>query len=298
MTIAARTMKPKVRGVTRRVVRMSAGVTLIAGPPMFFLGCAANGGPEPTRVEASKTAVVEVNPHTSRTFLQAIPSAATGIEMRFVPPAKGSGLNEQGFWISTCEVPWEVFDVFVYSLDDAPTGEPAVTRPSKPYLPPDRGFGHDGYPAIGMSFKAAAEFCAWLSARSGKTFRLPTEREWEYACGGRAQPSDGNEPLAWHRNNAAGTTHPVGKLPANMHGLRDMLGNVSEWVMGTDGAPAIKGGSFRDAPETMTSAWRASPSRAWNASDPQIPKSQWWLADAPFIGFRVLCEAGFAGESR
>jgi hypothetical protein len=52
----------------------------------------------------------------------------------------------------------------------------------------------------------------------------------------------------------------------------------------------LRGGSFLDPAGEVGCAPRKFPSPAWNASDPQFPKSRWWLADAPFAGFRVVCE--------
>ncbi len=69
-----------------------------------------------------------------------------------------------------------------------------------------------------------------------------------------------------------------------------MLGNVQEWCIGADGKPVTKGGSYRDPAERLTTTHRAPLSSAWNASDPQMPKSKWWLSDGPFVGFRVVCE--------
>jgi hypothetical protein len=67
-----------------------------------------------------------------------------------------------------------------------------------------------------------------------------------------------------------------------------MLGNVAEWVTSADGRPMVRGGSFTDPPEQVSPVARATQSPAWNETDPQFPKSRWWLADAPFVGFRIV----------
>ncbi len=233
-------------------------------------------------------------------FSQDIPSAAFKFDMVPIPgdPAK----NMKPFWIASTELTWEAFDVFVYRLDEnerpsqadpahVRSAPDAVTRPSKPYLPPDRGFGHEGFAAISMSHQTATEFCKWLSAKSGKKYRLPTEAEWEYAC--RAGEPEGSFALAdraWFKDNANAAPHAVAQKKPNAWGLFDMQGNVAEWCNADDGSPITCGGCYRDPADKVTATSRAKPNPAWNASDPQIPKSQWWLADAPFIGFRIVCE--------
>jgi formylglycine-generating enzyme required for sulfatase activity len=203
-------------------------------------------------------------------------------------------------YMSATEITWDLYDLFVYRLDEE-EGEidpavDAVTRPSKPYIPPDRGFGHAGYPAISMSARGAQEFCAWLSVRTGRRYRLPTEAEWQHAClAGRAGPYGFEDPgplaeYAWFKGNAGDQTRPVGQKRANAWGLYDMHGNVAEWVIGADGKPLVRGGSYLDPSEAVTAFSRARQTPDWNASDPQFPKSSWWLADCTFVGFRIVCE--------
>jgi len=214
-------------------------------------------------------------------------------------PVQIAGTNKQSFWMSTTEVTWDVYDIFTFGLDE-PAGTETKevdgeTRPSKPYIPPDRGFGHAGYPAISMTFKGAQTFCTWLSRKTGHTYRLPTEQEWELACraGTKTRFSFGEDPAqlaghAWHERNSEESPHPVGKLTPNALGLFDMHGNVAEWCVGPDGKPAARGGSYMDAAAEHSCAHRQIQTEEWNESDPQLPKSPWWLADCTWVGFRIV----------
>jgi formylglycine-generating enzyme required for sulfatase activity len=228
----------------------------------------------------------------------------TAFDLELVQIAGDPAQKIAPFWIGATELTWEAFDVFVYHLDEKDGTEPgsvpdvdAITRPTKPYLPPDRGMGHEGYAAISMSYKNASAFCDWLSKKSGKHYRLPTEAEWELACraGATTTYSFGDDAkelgeYAWFQDDSEGKTHPVAKKKPNAWGLYDMHGNVLEWCTAADGKPIAKGGSFRDPAEKLGSSARFAQDASWNRSDPQVPKSKWWLSDAPFIGFRVACE--------
>ena len=239
-------------------------------------------------------------------FRQDIPSAAFAIEMKPIPASADGSIKP--VWISATEITWEAYDVYAYRLDepdDAPYD--AASRPTKPYLPPDRGFGHEGYAAISTTHKSVTKFCEWLSAKSGKKYRLPTEDEWEHACRAGAAASSpfffGDDParlpdFAWFKANADGTPHPVAKKQPNAWGLFDMHGNVREWVNGRDGKPTTKGGCYLDDPPALHISARASQDRTWNQTDPQIPKSTWWLSDGPFAGFRIVCEADPADPAK
>lgn len=222
------------------------------------------------------------------------------------------------FWMEEHEV---TFDEYVHfqteSMDSDPIPD-AITRPSPPYVDFTLGMGKEGgFPANSMSQYAALMYCKWLYGKTGIFYRLPTEAEWEYACRGgstTAYPSGKDASrltdYAWYAANSEGKYHKVKQLKPNARGLYDMLGNVAEWTMDvydenyfkttasdpdnprTEPAPklphTLRGGHFRDQASALRSAARLPYNKKWNERDPQIPKSKWWNADAPFIGFRII----------
>jgi formylglycine-generating enzyme required for sulfatase activity len=289
-----------------RAARRAGAALAAALAPLFILAGASIPTQQPAAAEPKKQASRTDEP---KPFFQKIPSAAFQFELVPIPGSADGKIKP--FHMSRHEITWEGFDVYVFSLDaedkDVPKDTDAVTRPTKPYLPPDRGFGHEGYAVISVTYKIADGYCKWLSQKSGRTYRLPTEDEWEHACraGGDAKAaySFGDDAsklgdYAWYEANAEGTPHPVGKKTANAWGLHDMHGNVLEWVTGRDGKPITKGGCYRDEADKLKVIAGALQERSWNASDPQIPKSTWWLSDGSFVGFRIVCEAEAPKEEK
>jgi formylglycine-generating enzyme required for sulfatase activity len=219
------------------------------------------------------------------------------------PPKKSAEpdviVSVPSIWMGKTEVTWDCFDVWAFSLD-ADRKErwqrvEAKSRPTPPYGSPDRGFGHEEHPAIGVHQEAIQLYCLWLSAKSGKKVRLPTEAEWVYACraGADADVSDAKvlKEIAWYRDNADKMTAKVAKLRPNAFGLYDMLGNAAEFVQPlADGKWFVKGGSFRDKESALNSVSRNYYDPDWQARDPADPPSTWWLSDADFVGFRLVME--------
>lgn len=215
-----------------------------------------------------------------------VPGTASTIELLPVP-----GLADVR--LASTEVPWELLDAFVHEKSDAaPSGADAVARPSKPYISMDRGFGHAGYPAISVNSDTAQAFCAWLSGRIGRSVRLPKVSELRAAC----EAGGAVEGAAWHAGNSGGRTRRVGSGKADANGFYDLKGNVAEWSLDQTGKPVVWGGSFVDPAAEQACDRVRRPDPEWNASDPQMPPSRWWLADGSFIGFRVAVEAA-SGEN-
>lgn len=229
------------------------------------------------------------------------------------------------FWMGTHEVTWDLFELFLYKTHeqhategDIPAEVDAITRPTKPYLDMTYGMGKENHPALSMTQFNAIQFCRWLYAKTGVFYRLPTEAEWEYACraGTSTEYSFGDDAseldaYAWYRANSADRTHPVGQKKPNAWGLYDMHGNVSEWTFdqyavdtythyAKTGAKnpvevptklyphVVRGGSFEDDAAALRSAARGTSDPSWKQLDPQVPKSNWWFPEAPFVGIRLV----------
>ena len=129
----------------------------------------------------------------------------------------------------------------------------AISGPTPPFGVPSQGWGEGARPAITMTHYSAEIYCKWLSMKTGKKYRLPTEAEWEYAARGGTQTPyffPGNpkkfSSQGWWNSlfgadttvinsfviydlNSGGKTHEPQRVHENPFGLKSMLGNVLEY---------------------------------------------------------------------
>jgi formylglycine-generating enzyme len=230
------------------------------------------------------------------------------------------------FWMAKVETTWDIYSTFLNK--DLEVADPkedaeqkkradAVARPTRPYVEMSFGMGKNGgFPVCNITNHAAVQFCKWLYEKTGVFYRLPTEAEWEHAARGGTQTAFhfGDDPAqlpdyGWFFENSDGAYKKVGQKKPNQYGLHDMHGNVAEWTMdayeenfytkpeaannptvwATKLYPqVIRGGSWDDDAVDLRSAKRRPSTPALKQRDPQIPRSDWWLTDAPILGFRVV----------
>ena len=286
-------------------------------------------------------------------YVETIPGSDVKFEMVPIPAGTftmGSPAGEPGrsddegpqhqvtirpFWMGKTEVTWDEYDLFAFSQDvlikkkrgvnlsDQPEAEKfadAITRPTPPYTDETFGYGREGHPTINITHHAAMEYTRWLSAKTGKTYRLPTEAEWEYACRAGSQTAyffgkdhDKLGDYAWYMDNSGERPHPVAQKKPNPWGLYDIAGNVAEWCLDRydkdfyrtfkpliptlepvlipdkEKFPHVaRGGSWDDKAPRLRCAARRASDEDWIGQDPQRPQSIWWLTDALFVGFRVV----------
>lgn len=321
------------------------GTAVAAAPPAPAPGgkeapAAPDAGQAPAKMEAYEETIpgtefkLKMVPIPGGTFVMGSPETEAGRKKDEGPQHE---VVIKPFWMCTTEVTWPEFDYWAFKRDlkakmDAgilpakkdqqPEHEKladAISRPTPPYVDMSFGYGRERMPAICFTHHGAMEYCRWLSAKTNKVYRLPTEAEWELAARGGAKTAYfwGDDPAkageyAWFVDNAEKKTHPIGEKKPNPFGLYDIVGNAAEYCVDHYDAkfyakfkdkaavqPVIlpdeeeysyvaRGGSWMDKVEALRSAARRGSDEDWSQQDPQFPKSMWWHTDARFIGFRVV----------
>jgi formylglycine-generating enzyme required for sulfatase activity len=140
----------------------------------------------------------------------------------------------------------------------------------------------DDYPVVWVSWRNAKAFCAWLSKKTGRSFGLPSVKQWEFACRAGSTGDycfgSGSGQLgeyAWYDKNSGGQTHPVGRKKPNAFGLHDVHGNVCEWCEDEEeGSRVFRGGSWLDTGLDCCVSLHAR----------HTPKGANFI-----IGFRIVC---------
>ena len=176
------------------------------------------------------------------------------------------------------------FAVGVYEVTFAEWYACADAGGCENYIPDDMGWGRGNRPVVNVSWEDAQSYVRWLSAQTGKSYRLLSESEWEYvARAGTETAYSWGDSIGVNRANCNGCgsqwdgeqTAPVGSFEANAWGVYDMHGNVWEWVQDCynysyNGAPSDgsarepedcsdhvqRGGSWYNGPGDLRSANR------------------------------------------
>jgi serine/threonine-protein kinase len=164
----------------------------------------------------------------------------------------------------------------------------------------------DTYPVVCVSWNDAQVFCTWLSNKEKRTYRLPTEAEWEYACrAGSKQPFSHGPSINAHQANfqgdapyggaldgpTVGRPGPVGSYNANRFGLFDMHGNVEEWC--ADYYQLYSDRPQIDPVGPQRGAQRIVRGGSWANSGSRCRAAGRWVAEPSKRidnrGFRVVC---------
>jgi|EndMetStandDraft_7_1072992.scaffolds.fasta_scaffold02988_5 formylglycine-generating enzyme required for sulfatase activity len=232
-------------------------------------------------------------------------------EMVVLPPGEftmGSPAAEEGRFANegpqrkvTIGVPFAVgkFEVTFAEWDSC------VAAAGCKHKPNDRGWGRSKRPAINVSWEdITKEYLPWLARKTGKTYRLLTEAEWEYAArAGTTTPYSTGTTITVEQANFFASvdtyrkeTIDVGALPANAFGLHDMHGNVWEWVQdcfkeGYAGTPT-DGSAMADAadcPRVLRGGAWSNEARALRSASRHRDAA--YMRDADF-GFRLARTLG------
>jgi len=245
------------------------------------------------------------------------PNRQVPFEMVLVPGDDASGIEP--FYMATTEVTWAMLEAWSYGEDikDLEDGSELMRdliasglRPTPLYGDPKTivQMHADANPAMAVTKLTAQGYCKWLSEQTGRRYRLATEDEWVHAFTlGGGMPDD-LAAASWHRETALIDdfdeediryfASPAGTKAPNALGIYDMLGNVSEWVIGTGTEDVVRGGSYITPAAELGADWReVADWDEWNAGYSQRPYSRFWYTSHYRIGIRLVCEAWSVAEN-
>ena len=164
----------------------------------------------------------------------------------------------------------------------------------------------DNYPVINISWNDAVAYCEWLSRKTGKKYRLPTEAEWEYAARGgniskghKYVGSDNIDEVGWYDKNSGGRIHYIGQKKPNELGLFDMSGNVREWCSDWGDKLYYTIGSIwwkETSDRKMTSCWRRAIAIASGSNQKSVDKTTGALGRYQMLPSVVKSMLGRAGR--
>jgi sulfatase modifying factor 1 len=158
----------------------------------------------------------------------------------------------------------------------------------------------DDHPMTFVSWEEATEYCNWLTTKTGKTFRLPSEAEWEFAAKGASKSkstmysgSNNINDVGWNKDNSAGVTHSkVGTLGANEIGLYDMTGNVWEWCIDWYSKSYYMQSASRNPKGPRAGTVKIARGGSW--FHPMVPLTYRFYisptAKSNYVGFRIVME--------
>ena len=308
------------QGNPSKRIRLRAGVGAVF--LMAFLSCATPGA-EPSRTNSLGMKLVLVPP--GEFLMGSTPEEAARVATRMKTttgwyanspaseaPARRTRITK-AFYLSAHEATVGQFRRFVevtgYKTEAEQDGKGGdgklngkwTTKPEFNWR--DMGYERaDDFPVVNVTWADATAFCAWLSRRENRAYRLPTEAEWEYACRAGTSTrsywgddeSKRNE-YAWTGANSGGGPHPVGKLKSNAWGFHDMMGNVYEYcsdyfvVKPYDPAQPVdpKGPAEGKEWVVRSVSWGTDPQHARSAFRGGAGPGHRNMRD----GFRVACDA-------
>lgn len=234
-----------------------------------------------------------------------------GMELAYCPAGEfrmGSAVADES--ASNDEVPQSrviLTQGFYLGRTEVTQGQWKAVMDTEPWKGKKRVREGANYPATYLTWQDAVSFCEALSKKEGRTYQLPTEAQWEYACraGTTTRYSFGDDAtdlkdFAWWGAHAMGNTaaepyaHQVGQKKANPWGLHDMHGNIVEWCQDSydEAAYAERRDPIKDPVVTTAGAWKIARGGSWNyyAGPARSAARQGKKPSAlnSFTGFRVV----------